>query len=457
MLGVLLAVLVVAWMIYGMIMKKYKPQAVLFVAGFMLLAAAIIFDMGALLPAKKATGSAWVDIFKTVTDVLQNRTGTTGMIIMAIAGFSSYMDYVGASKSLFAVFGAPLKRIRSPYVLLVAAFLLTQILVLFIPSHAGLGLLLMATMYPILIRLGVSKMSAIAVIACCQFVDHGPGSQAENFAAQVCGLDPAVYFVNYQLPITIPLIIAVAVTHFFVQRWWDKKEGFVPGQIIGEVAEEKEEDRPPLIYAVLPIIPFALILGFSPLFNSSIKMDVITAMLISTTIALLFEYFRLKDVKAVMESIMIFFNGMGKSFINVISMIVAGETFAAGLIKIGAVDTLIAGAQSAGLGVHALVIIMSLLMALSAFLLGSGNATFFSFAPLAPRVAQYLNIDTVTLLLPMQIMTSFGRLVSPIAPAIIAIAGIGGVSTFQIIKRTAIPMLVAAIVNIAANFIIFIK
>lgn len=457
MLGVLISAAVIAWVIYVMIIKKYQPHAVLFMAGFMLLSAALMLNLGPILPAKQATGAAWLDMFKTITDLLQHRTGTTGMIIMAIAGFGSYMDYLGASKSLFAVFGAPLRKIRSPYILLVAAFLVTQILVLFIPSHSGLGLLLMATMYPILLRLGVSKMSAIAVIACCQFVDHGPGSQAENYAAQVTGLDPATYFVSYQLPITIPIIVAVAITHFFVQRWWDKKEGFIPGVTVAELEKEEDQERPPLIYAALPIIPFAFIMGFSPLFHSPIKMDVISAMLISMAISLIFEYIRLKDAKAVMTSLMIFFKGMGNSFVSVISMIVAGETFAAGLIKIGTVDTLIGWAQAAGLGVHFMIIVMSGLMAVAAFLLGSGNATFFSFAPLAPRVAQFLHIDVVTLILPMQIMTSFGRVVCPIAAPIVAIAGIAGVSTIQLVKRNIIPMAVAAIVNIAANFIIFVK
>lgn len=52
----------------------------------------------------------------------------------------------------------------------------------------------------------------------------------------------------------------------------------------------------------------------------------------------------------------------------------------------------------------------------------------------------------------MQIMTSFGRTVSPITAAIVAIAGIANVSPFQIVKRTAIPMAVAAIVNLAMTF-----
>jgi len=50
-------------------------------------------------------------------------------------------------------------------------------------------------------------------------------------------------------------------------------------------------------------------------------------------------------------------------------------------------------------------------------------------------------------------MTSFGRVVSPITAAIVAIAGVAGVSPVQVVKRTSIPMLVAVLVNVAFIFI----
>lgn len=61
-------------------------------------------------------------------------------------------------------------------------------MVIFVPSHAGLALLLMVTLYPILIRSGVSPMSALGVIGCAQFVDVGPGSGNAILAAQTAGL-----------------------------------------------------------------------------------------------------------------------------------------------------------------------------------------------------------------------------------------------------------------------------
>lgn len=450
--GLVVAAIVVCWVIY-MIVKKYLPQAILVIAGIFLMAAAVVLGTGPILGAKQTTGSIWLDIFDTIKVLFSARVAGLGLMLMAIAGFARYMEYVGASKALFAVVASPLKMIRSPYLLLVLAFLVTQVLVLFIPSHAGLGLLLMVTMYPILIRAGVSKLSALGVIGCCQFIDIGPGSGNAILAATTAQLNPAVYFVQHQLPVCIPIILAVAVTHYFVQQWWDKREGYVSEHNGENLDFKADEDRPPLIYAILPVIPMVLILGFSPIFKSPIKMDVVTAMFISTFISMIFEYFRTRDVRTVLESLKYFYEGMGKNFAIVVSLIVSGEIFANGLLKIGAVDMLISQAQNAGLGVKPMILAISFIIAGSAFLMGSGNAAFFSFAALAPKIASYLKVDVIALILPMQIMTSFGRVVSPITAAIVAISGIAGVSPVQVVKRTAIPMAVAAIVNVIAILI----
>lgn len=450
-MGILITAIVIAWVIY-MIVKKHFPQAILLIAGIVLLFATYFLGTNPILAAKQSSGSAVLDIFYTIQKLLSSRVAGLGLTIMSIAGFAKYMEYIGASKSLFAVVAAPLRFIKSPYLLLVFGFFVSQFLVLFIPSHAGLGLLLMVTMYPILIRSGVSKMSALGVIGCAQYMDVGPGSGNAILAANICKMDPAVYFVQYQLPIFATTTLILGFVHFFVQKWWDKKEGFTGNEETIDLAKE-DATRPPLIYAVLPIIPMLFILGFSPIFKSPIKMEVVTAMFLSTFISMAFEYVRTKDVRSTLQSLKHLFDGMGTSFATVVTLIVAGEVFATGLMKIGAVDAMTSGAQSLGLGINALIILFCLVIAGCAFLMGSGNAAFFSFAALAPKIAAAMKIDVITLLLPMQIMTSFGRVVSPITAAIVAIAGVAGVSPVQVVKRTAIPMGVAALINIAFIFI----
>lgn len=456
MIGIVCSLLVLALIVY-LLAKGYTPQAVLFLGGFILLACTAIFNIGPLLNAKQTTNFIGFDIFKVFTQGFSTRIAGLGLTLMTIGGFSRYMEHVGASRALFAVFERPLKAIDSPYALLAASFLVSQVLVIFIPSHAGLGLLLMVTLYPILIRSGVSKLSALGVIGCAQYMDVGPGSGNCILAAQIAGIDPAVYFVNYQLWVFVPITLALAVVHVVVQRWWDKREGYVyDPQVLKDLeAQEKETAMPPRVYAMLPVIPLLLILGFSKVVNSPISMDVPTAMVISTIVSILAEIIFKGDFKAAMKSFMLFFEGMAKILASVVSLIVCGEFFAAGLTKIGVVQTLVDASAAAGFGLATMVIIGSLLLAVSAFLMGSGNAAFFSFAPLTKDIATGLGHPVVDLIFPLQIMTSFGRVASPITAAIVAIAGIAGVSPFQVAKRTSIPMLVAAILNLAIYFTLF--
>lgn len=455
MIGIACAILVIAGIVY-LLAKGYTPQPVLMLGGLVLLVCTTLTQSGPILSAKATTNLIWFDIFKAFSDILSSRLAGLGLMIMSIGGFARYMEHVGASKALFAVFAKPLRAINSPYLLLAVSFIVTQILVIFMPSHSGLGLLLMVTLYPILIRAGVSPLSALGVIGCCQYMDVGPGSGNAILGAQTAGMDVAEFFVNYQLKVFVPITLVLAVVHFFVQRFWDKREGYVyDPKALAEANLKEDESRPPLAYALLPVLPLALIIGFSKVVGSTIKMDVVTAMVISTLVSMVAEYFRTKNFKDVMKSYMLFFEGLGKQLTNVVSLIVCGEFFAMGLIKIGAIKSLIDASQSAGLGLAAMVIIGSLIMAGTAFIMGSGNAAFFSFAPLTPQIAQSLGVQTIQVVFPLQIMTSFGRVVSPITAAIVAIAGIAGVSPFQVVKRTAIPMAVAAVMNMLIYFAVF--
>ena len=149
-----------------------------------------------------------------------------------------------------------------------------------------------------------------------------------------------------------------------------------------------------------------------------------------------------------------FFEGMGKQFAVVVSLIVAGQVFGKGLIAIGAVNALISGVESLGYGVGFLVLLMSLVIGVVAFLMGSGNAPFFSFASLVPSIASKFGVHSADVLLPLQTMTGFGRTMSPVTGAIVAVSGIAGVSPFHVIKRNLIPLLACVLVNFVLTYTI---
>ncbi|AJC90191.1 anaerobic C4-dicarboxylate transporter, DcuC family [Campylobacter subantarcticus LMG 24377] len=461
-----------------MLVRKVNAHMALLLSGLLLLCLSGVFGLSPVIDAKQSLHLGLFDIFQVVNTKMSSTLAGLGLTLMCIAGFSAYMDHVGASYALFKVFERPLKAVKSPYILLLVSYFVIQFLVLFIPSHAGLALLLMVTMYPILVRSGVSKLSALSIIAICQYIDHGPGSGNVILASKTAEIDPAVYFVHYQLPTTMPIIIAVGIAIYFCSKYFDKKEKFVfnSDDIEKELSEHdgknKELKKPPRIYAILPIIPLVLILGFSSVLDSilvllgfttieevkaasstAIKMNVPVAMMISTFIAIVFEIIRHKSFIDTLNSIMVFFKGMGHLFVITVSLIVCGQVFASGLLSIGFVDTLINFAKDAGFDVLAIIIAVSILLAVCAFLMGSGNAAFFSFAPLIPNIAKSFGVETITMIAPIQIMTGFGRCVSPIAPAILAISTMAKVNPLQVVKRTAIPMLVAAIVNVIMTYI----
>lgn len=438
-----------------LVFKNYKAQTVLFFGGIVLMVAAILLGTADILPAKASTGFKWFDIFEFIKNTFSSTTAGLGLMIMAVAGFARYMEEIGASKALVKIAVKPLSKLHSPYLVLSATYILGQILALFIPSASGLGVLLMVTVYPILISLGVSRLSAVAAIGTTQSLDIGPASGNSVLSAKNSGMDITTYFTDYQIPVALCVVATVAILHFIVQQWFDKREGHVVEKSdLAMDSAGKDDSTPPLIYAILPIIPMALILTFSKLAITSIKMDVITAMFISITIGMIFEFVRHRDTKKVFASIQVFFDGMGVQFATVITLIVAGQMFAEGLIKIGAINTLIQSAQASGLGGSAMIIVMTAIIAIAAVIMGSGNAPFFAFAALVPTVASQMSLNAVQMLLPMQFAASIARSASPITAVIVAVSGIAKVSPFDVVKRTAIPMAGAMIVNVTAAFLL---
>ncbi|HWR30477.1 MAG TPA: C4-dicarboxylate transporter DcuC [Negativicutes bacterium] len=454
MLGLSIAIIVIVWVSY-MLAQKYKPQGVLLSAGIILMLFAAFFGTGSILSAKESTGFIGFDIFDAIRRLMSDRLAGLGLTIMSIGGFVRYMEQCGANRAMVELSTYPLKLVHSPMLVMMVGYVIGQVVDVFIPSHAGLGLLLMLTMYPILVKAGLSKLTAVAIIATAKFTDIGPISSNAILAAHTAGMDPVTYFVKWQLPVVIPPIIVVGIAHYFVQPWWDKREGL--GKTTEKVKEEAptQEPLPPRIYAILPTLPLVLVIVFCPLFIKSIKMNVITAMLICTIIAMAFEFVRFRKLRPVMDNIMTFFDGMGKQFIVVISLILCAETFAMGLVKIGAVDTLIQLSQSAGFGLQSTVFVISIIMVACSFLMGSGNASFFAFAGLAPKIAANLKVEPVLILLPMEITAGFGRCMSPITAAIVAISAIADVSPFQVAKRCAIPVTLGLIANMIATYVLF--
>lgn len=452
-MGIVISLLVTFWVGF-LIVKKYKPQPVLFMAGLILMFAAVALGLGKILPVKESTGSTIFDAFEFIKQTMSSRAAGLGLNIMAVGGFARYMDHIGASKALVKLTIRPLMALRSPYIVMAGSWIVGMLLGLCINSASGLAMLLMVTVFPVLISLGVSRLSATAVIATTLCLDWSPSDTGTILSATTAGIDPVLYWTNYQLPIAAVVIPVVAVLHYCVQKWFDKRDGHVV-QATQVAATETDEDLPPMIYAILPALPLVLILAFSSLWITWIKMDIIKAMFIGVAIGMIFEYIRRRDGKKVLADIQSFFDGLGLQMANVITLIVAGETFAKGLMTIGTIDELITAAQVSGFGAAGMILVMISIIAVASVVMGSGNAPFFAFAALTPTVATKMSVAPVVMLLPMHFAASAARAISPITAVIVVSSSMGGVSPFDVVKRTAIPMVGALITLVAANFFFF--
>ncbi|HFD4476247.1 MULTISPECIES: C4-dicarboxylate transporter DcuC [Klebsiella] len=318
-----------------------------------------------------------------------------------------------------------------------------------ISSAAGLAMLLLVTFFPVLVRLGVSKASAASMIGLCAFMDLGPAVGTANLAAKHAGMESAIYFAHYQMPVAAVVMLAVAVVIFFTAKYFDKKDGFVPGT--EEVAEE-EGRKVPAIYALLPVLPVILVL--SPLAIASIKIDVVTAMILGVVVAFFFELFATRDFRACCKGGQVFFKGMGSMFTSIVSLLVCADIYGQGLQKSGAVDYLLQSVQSAGLGFTSMTLVMTALLGVTAVLTGSGVAAFFSFSGLAPSVAAKFGESAVNMILPMQLMAGMGRSISPVAGIIIAVSKAGECSPFMIVRRTLLPALAGIAAMLIANYVL---
>ncbi|CAI1089410.1 C4-dicarboxylate transporter DcuC [Serratia fonticola] len=450
-IGMIVTVLA-AWFI----IKNYQPQTVLLLAGLSLLLITAVFFPEQSILYGKAKSIGWVggDIFAFVKESLTTQVAGIGLIIMAAGGFADYMDHIKASNSMVNLCIKPLQMIKAPYLILAIGYILSQLLHVAISSAAGLAMLLLVTFFPVLVRLGVSKAAAASMIGMSAFMDLGPAVGTANLAAKHAGMETAVYFAHYQLPVATGVMLAVAVLIFFTARYFDAKDGHIVTQLQVEQPTSEDTAKVPAFYAFLPVFPVILVIVFSPLVISSIKVDVVTAMIIGTLLAFFCELLVRRDFKTACKGIQVFFKGMGTMFTSIVSLLVCADVFAQGLQIIGAVDFIIHTVQAAGFGFGNMTIVMALLVCVTAALTGSGVAAFFSFSGLAPGIAAKFGESAVSMILPMQLMAGMGRSISPVAGVIIAVSKAGECSPFMIVRRTLIPAVGGMITMLVLNGIL---
>lgn len=498
----LVFIVVTAWFLY----RKFNPPGILIVSGVAMLALALLLGVNGLELAKP-TGRAVFDLFKAVEETFLSNLSRAGLMIMTIGGYVAFMNHIQATNALVYVSMKPLSVFRRyPYLAATVTIPIGQLLFITTPSAAGLGLLLVASVYPVLVNLGVSRLTALSVISAATLFDQGPGSANTALAAELIGRTNVYYFITHQLPLVLPTTSAVMLLYYFNNRYFDRKDRekarsqtpYPPraAALAGEVAPPARPAAPekaeqgeaagktapagkaagalaspsetpqtpsfkvevPLIFALLPMLPLLILIFFSPyvgLFEPPVWLNTTTAMLFSLFISMLFSGIYYRSLRRTFEALASFWKGMGNVFTSVVTLIVAAEVFSKGLISLGFIDSLVSLTTHLGLSGIGISVVITTIIFGAAVLMGSGNAAFFSFGPLLPGIATHLGLPAYAMVLPMQLAASMGRAASPIAGIIVAIAGVAGVSPIELAKRNTLPLIGGVSLLMIYHFLTF--
>lgn len=422
------------------ILKKFNSRFAFVGLGLIFLFIATIIKNESVLGAD-TTGNMFLDIFDLMRIKLKSTTSGIGATIMTGGAYVLFMNHIKASNVLAEGTSKVLYKLRKPYVILAGVFFIGSILKIFITSQVALGLLLMVTMYPVLVELGVSRLSCVSTMVMCGMIDEGVNDSSAIFASGVMKLTPMQYFVQYEGIIGMITIIALTIFIPIYSKYKDKKEF---GEKSEKVQIEKEIIDLPKIYGILPIVPLVLIVVFS--FIPSIKMDVITANMIGFTITFIFELIRrrheVSKVSNLINEVGLF---MADYFNKIVAMIIAANIFSEAVKQLGGINILaekMASFQGAGIMV---TICLCIIVFLTGALTGSGNAPFYAFGPLVPELSKMLNVSPQSMLIPMHLVGGTGRTLSPFCASVIAIPAIANVEISDCIKRSVAPIIVATI------------
>jgi DcuC family C4-dicarboxylate transporter len=381
------------------------------------------------------------------SDSFMKAMTTAGLIsvILPAMGFAAIMEMTGCNAHLVKLMTDPLLKVR--LVLVPGAMLVTYLINTAISSAAGCTAAVGVILIPAMMAAGVHPaMAASAVFAGTWGSVFSPGSPHPAMIAKIANVSVIdVILAHKTASIAAALVVALilfAETKLFKQdRDWTPEKA---GVDLGKLAAAKRPNIETVNYlmAIIPVVPLALLLLTVPQFGITTKilpkgLTVLESMLIGSLLGMLVTWS--SPTKVVTE----FFDGMGRAYSFVIGIIIAAGVFIGGLEAAGVINSFLAVLKEAKSAVPFLGTFGPFIIAV---LSGSGDAAAIAFnTAVTPHAAQF-GITSVGLGNMAWVGGALGRSMSPVAAACIIGAGFAGVSPFELAKRNAVPMLVAAVV-----------
>lgn len=410
-----LAIAVTILTVYALI-KRLETRLVLFTAGFVL----CLVSMDPL--------SALNSFAKSMTN------NSLVMAICSSMGFAFIANYTQCDRSLVHYLAAPIRGLGVFLIPICTA--VTFFINIAIPSAAGCAAAVGSTLIPVMLRVGIKPAAAAAAVMGGTIGSYlSPGTSHNPFVAEMAGIDVMdfiAFHAMWSILCGVILVVGLLVVCMFL--------GDHKGEKVDVEAQKNDNFKPNPIKAIMPLVPIT-ILVVGNVWLPVIKMGVAQAMVLGAVITLLvgFAFDRTNPQEFSKQ----FFNGMGKGYADVMGIIIAAGVFAAGLRATGLIDTFVDVLK------HSNDIARwggSLGPWIMGTITGSGDAATMAFNEAVTPHAPEFGMEIKALGALAFLTGALGRTMSPIAGAMVVVAGIAMANPMDVAKRTALPCTVAVFV-----------
>lgn len=367
--------------------------------------------------------------------------------ICTAMAFSSVLAAAGCDREMVRLLMRPLRKVT--WALIPGGCTVGFLTNSAITSQTGAA----AAVGPILVPLLIAAGFPPAVAGACLVLGCSGGGNLLNVAEpdflaikRNTGVLPDVVWKAMVVPEIVGFAVAVVIfTIIFRQK---KSEQPAP-----ELTAAPAGDEPPidLVKALLPPLPVVMLMVLmlkvdaQPWIYLSRRypdgFPISHAMILCTILAFLINR---KEISAQART---FFDGMGKAYANIISLIITGRCFIAGITAVGMIKSLV-GIVS-GQGFWGKLATESFPWAM-AVLSGSGIAPCVSFCDaVLPSIAKTDPMGATNLGVLAAVASNFGRTMSPVAAVVMFSSTLVKVSPIEIVKRTGPPLLAGGVVLFA--------
>lgn len=410
-----LAIAVTILTVYALI-KRLETRLVLFTAGFVL----CLVSMDPL--------SALNSFAKSMTN------NSLVMAICSSMGFAFIANYTQCDRSLVHYLAAPIRGLGVFLIPICTA--VTFFINIAIPSAAGCAAAVGSTLIPVMLRASIKPAAAAAAVMGGTIGSYlSPGTSHNPFVAEMAGIDVMdfiAFHAMWSILCGVILVVGLLVVCMFL--------GDHKGEKVDVEAQKNDNFKPNPIKAIMPLVPIT-ILVVGNVWLPVIKMGVAQAMVLGAVITLLvgFAFDRTNPQEFSKQ----FFNGMGKGYADVMGIIIAAGVFAAGLRATGLIDTFVdvlkhsndIARWGGSLGPWIMGIIT-----------GSGDAATMAFNEAVTPHAPEFGMEIKALGALAFLTGALGRTMSPIAGAMVVVAGVAMANPMDVAKRTALPCTIAVFV-----------